>query len=172
MATYPTILVGDLVTADLLTSMLPQTYTKASSTTRVNNSVLADDELAGIALAIGTYRIEFIGSHTQTNVTPKIQTKWGFTGTWNTPNRICTGPGNVQTGGPAAVTDSTMASVATNVGSTYSGAITNPLTWREISQSVTVTVAGNLSLDWGQVTTTAANTILLAGSGFLVQRIG
>jgi hypothetical protein len=33
-------------------------------------------------------------------------------------------------------------------------------------------VAGSLSFDWGQVTTTAANTVLLSGSGFLVQRIG
>lgn len=172
MAVYPDIEIGDLVTADLLDSMLPKTYTKASSTTRVNNTVSADDELTGIALGVGTFRVEFLGSHTQASTTPKIQTKWGFTGTWNNPSRLCIGPGNVQTGGPAAVTDSTFASVAAASGSTYSGAITNPLVWREVCQTVTVTVAGSLSLDWGQVTTTAANTILLAGSGFTIWQIG
>src|SRR4051812_11027083 len=173
MATYPTILVGDLVTADLLTSMLPQTYTKASTTSRINVAPSADDELTGIALAIGTYDIDLVGFHTQTSTAPKIQTLWTFSGTWNNPTRACLGPGNVQTGGVAAVTDMTVAGVAAGTGSTYSAAITTTSIFREISRTVTVTVAGALALSWGQGTPTAAQTTaLLAGSSFTIRRTG
>jgi hypothetical protein len=174
MATYPTILVGDLVTADLLTSMLPQTYTKASTTSRINVAPSADDELTGIALAVGTYDIDLVGFHTQTSTTPKLQTLWTFTGTWNNPVRACLGPGNVQTGGPAAIAAATMGGVTASTGSTYSAATgsATPTVFWETSRAVTVTVAGTLSLSWGQATPTAAQTTALtSGTNFTIRRL-
>src|SRR4051812_23652756 len=97
---YPVIGVGDLVTADLLTSMLPGTVVKLVQTSRnTTTSLAADPDLSSITLGVGSWEVELILQWSQnTTATQKIKTQWGFSGTWNTPVRACLGPGDIATG--------------------------------------------------------------------------
>lgn len=172
MATYPTILVGDLVTADLLTSMLPQTYTKASSTARTSTTTLADDpDLAGIALAVGTYHVKLLIRWTAAGATPDLKTRWGFTGTWNNTSRLTIGPGLTNTAAATAVTPTRFADAATNADSAYGG-LSGPYATTEEAYDVVVTVAGSMSLQWAQNTSDPAAITVNAGSSFEVRRVG
>jgi len=176
MAVYPDIEVGDLVTADLLDSMLPKTYVKQSSTSRNTTTTLADDtELANIPLDVGTYWIEFYGFMTQaTTTTQKLKGRWGFTGTWNNPDRNVIGPGQTQTAAPSVATEVNVAGAqAAGQDVVVSVSVTSVwASWRETAINVVVTAAGNLSYQWAQNSSSGNNTTLQAESGFLVRRIG
>ena len=173
MATYPNIEIGDLVTADLLDSMLPKTHSKATSTTRNNTASLAnDDELTGIALGVGTWDITLNAFWTCASTTPKIKTRGGFTGTWTTATRTCLGPGNAQVAGPEAVTEATFRGYTTDTQDAVYSTSTSVAysTFVEICRNVVVTVAGTLSLQWAQSTANASNTVMQAGSSFVVRQ--
>lgn len=172
MATYPTILVGDLVTADLLTSMLTQTYTKLSSEGRPSTTTLANDgELSGIALAVGTYHVKLVIRWTVANATPDLKTQWGFTGTWNNTSRLTIGPGLTNVAAATAVTPIRFADAATNADAAYGG-LSGPYTSTEEAYDVVVTVAGSLSFKWCQQTSDAGSTTVNSGSTFEVRRVG
>lgn len=176
MAVYPNIEVGDIVTADLLDSMLPKTYFKASGTSRNTTTTLADDpELTGIPLAAGIYLIDFYGFMTQdTTTTQKFKGRWGFSGTWNNPDRNVVGPGAAQTATPASATESNYAGAQASGQDVVISALNTSVwaSWRETAVNVVVTVAGNLSYQWAQNSSSANNVTLQAESGFIVRRIG
>lgn len=170
-----TVFGGDITyAADLnnIEAMLPKYYTKASATDRVNNTMTADPELSGIALAVGTYEIELFGMFTQlTTATQKLRTQWAFSGTWNAPIRGCIGPGSAATSARSDVAELQMGGYASSTDATYSVAAGSGFsTFQETSRLVTVTVAGNLSLVWAQVTTSANITSLKAGTSFRVHK--
>jgi hypothetical protein len=173
---YPVVAVGDLVTADLLQSMVPKYYVKPTGESRTSTTTLADDsDLQAIPLAVGTYEIEFLGFMTQTTTTTqKLKGRWGFTGTWNNGARNVIGPGQAQTAAPANVTETNFAGaqasgqdviVSTAAGGTF-------CSWREWSVDIVVTVAGNLSYQWAQSASSANATRLEGESSFRVRRIG
>lgn len=171
MATYPVIEVGDLVTADLLTSMQTQTYVKLSSTGRTSTTTLADDpELVGIPLAIGTWNVRLLIRWTVANATPDLKTQWGFTGTWNNTSRLTIGPGLTNTAAATAVTPIRFADAATNADAAYGG-LSGPYATTEEAYDVVVTVAGSLSLKWCQQASDAGATTVNAGSTFEVRRL-
>ena len=173
---YPSLAVGDLVTADLLQGMVPKYYIKPSGENRTSTTTLADDtDLQGIPLDPGTYEIEFLGFMTQaTTTTQKLKTRWGFTGTWNNPDRNVIGPGQNQTAAPANVTEANFAGAqAAGQDVVVSTAVTVVFTgWREWSANVQVSVAGNFSLQWAQNSSSANASRLEGGSMFRIRRIG
>lgn len=175
---FPVIGVGDFVTADLLTSMLPSQVTKLNSTSRASTStVTADPDLSGITLGIGTYEIEMFILWSQTSTaTQRLQTQWGFSGSWNNPTRVCNGPGDVVTG-PArtAVTETNFSGNVANVSANYNVQNnSSPTIVREFSATVTVSTAGDFSLLWAQgAGTTSANTVIVqVGSYVRIRQIG
>lgn len=174
--TYPDIEVGDLVTADMLTSIQPATVVKASVTAR-NTTVtpVADPDLGAITLGVGTWKVELTGLFTCTTTsTQGIKTMWGFSGTWNNPIRAIIAPGNASPGtSPGTIDQMNLAGVAAGSSAAYyvlAGA--TYVTFREISYTVIVTAAGDLSLLWSQSASSANNTTLQPGSTFEVRQIG
>lgn len=173
---YPSLAVGDLVTADLLQSMVPKYYIKPSAENRNTTTALADDsDLQGIPLAVGTWEIELLGFFTLTTTTAQaLKTRWAFTGTWNNPDRNVIGPGsdnvaasdksttvNVR-GAQAAGQDAVYQTSATTVFSNF----------REWTANCVVTVAGNLSLQWAQFSSSGNNTSMQGNTTFRVRQIG
>jgi hypothetical protein len=171
-----TVFGGDVIyAADLnaIEARLPQTFNKAVATDRVNNTMTADPELAGIPLAVGTYEIDLVLMWTQlTTNTQKLRTQWGFSGTWNTPIRAVMGPGSAATSARTDVAEMQDGGYASNVDALYSVAAgAGFAVVREWCRLVTVTVAGNLSLIWAQNTTSANITSVKAGTSFVTRKI-
>lgn len=172
---YPSLAVGDLVTADLLQSMVPKYYVKPSNQARTSTTTMADDDdLQGIALAVGTFEVELLGFfHLSTTATQKIKTQWAFSGTWNTPIRNIVGPGSAQTAASTDATEVNVRAAGSGSDSVYDTSVTTAFTsFREWSANVVVTVAGNLSLQWAQNASSANATNLDAGTMFRVRQIG
>lgn len=181
MATYA---VGQRLTAALIQELSDRadialnntiyTYTKTAASSKVNNTLANDTELTGIALEAGTYWIKLnLLFNNGGSATPDIATRWGFTGTWNNPNRQCIGPASTNTGNWDATTPLKMGAVATNVSCIYGVAAS--AAWHgatEESFEVEVTVAGDLSLQWAQNSTDAANaTFVRQGSAFMIKKL-
>ncbi len=172
-------LTGQRLTADLLntnvTAFMPVTYTKTAVTSRNTTTTLANDpDLANIPLGVGTWEVDMLIFWTQASTTPSLKTRWAFTGTWSgTVTRGNTGPalGNtavasvatiINVGGPTL--DTQDAVYGKDAGAGY-GAV------REICRNVTVTVAGNLSLQWAQNTSNASNVNIQPNSTVTIRRI-
>lgn len=164
---------GAPIAASDVLDMLPRWATKALNTARQSTTTYVDDpELASISLTAGTYNIELMLFYIVASTTPKLKTNWGFSGTWNTPIRLCQGPGSTNTSSPEASTPSTFRGYTTAQDATYnsstSGAFSGVV---ERAQNVVVTATGNLSLKWAQVTSTASDVSVLTGTGFRIQKI-
>lgn len=174
MARYPDLAGADEFTVETLVPMIPDVYVKGSTTDRSSTTTYADDpDLAGIVLPVGTHWIRlrcFWSANTST--TPKLKTKWNFTGTWNSPNRFCVGPGSTNT---AVRTDVSLVNFhGTGVGSdqVYNvSASTGFTVLEEETFNAVVTVEGNLSLQWAQQTSNAGVISIKAGSAFVIKQI-
>jgi hypothetical protein len=175
MATYPNIEIGDLVTADLLDSMLPQTYTKQTATSRLSTTAYAaDPELTGIALEIGTYDIDFLGFFTA-DVNKLIDTQWSFSGTWANTVRNTYGPGATSTAQPGSLVQVSLRGWGTSNQDARYGIATASGAYVSISESVrgvAVSAAGSLAFQWKPTASTADNITLQPGSNFTVRRVG
>lgn len=173
MPKYPVWFVGLSQSAANFALGLPDIYVKASAESITADATLSDDaELAGIPLAVGTHWVKCIYFVTAASATPDVKTGWAFTGTWSNPVRGCLGPGSANTGAATAVTDVTMrgypANSAANYGLPSSGAY-NLI--HEEAFNVTVTVAGNFSVQWAQNTSDAAAVVMREGSAVLTKQI-
>lgn len=172
---YPDWEVGDLVTADMLTAALPALLVKPGASSRSSTvTPTADPDLTGITLGIGTWEVELVLFFNQaTTDTQGLQTMWGFSGTWNNPIRACVGPPNASPGTTRDSLDKVnLGGFAANVGSKY--LVVNGSGYvcvREISATVVVTVAGDLSLLWSQAASVANATSVQPGSYFRVKQI-
>lgn len=172
--TYPDIEVGDLVTADLLTSMQPGIVVKPSATARSTTTTpAADPDLAAITLGVGTWEVELtLFFNCATTATQGIRTQWGFSGSWNTPVRWTLGPGAT---GTANATSSDVVNLggattaANNIYAVAAGATYACV--REVCYTVVVTIAGDLSLLWSQNVSSANATTVQGGSAFKVRQI-
>ncbi len=176
-------LTGQRLTADLLNTNLmeffPSTTMKSGSTGRVNNTLTADPDLAGIPLSVGTWEIEAIIFYTITaNGQQGLKTRWGFTGTWNGgTSRGCYGGGYIASttaGDPRAQTVSAMASWTLDTqdaqyNTLQASSVRNVV--REVSRNVIVTVAGTMSLNWAQINTNANATTIQPDSHINVRKI-
>lgn len=174
MAKYPVFYSGQRLTAALLSATQPDRTIKAVATSRQSTTTVTDDpELAGIALAVGTWHIRLLLLwYTDTSATPDIKTRWGFSGTWNTPLRALIGAPSSNTAAPGAITPMLMGAIATNADATYGSASgTVPYVSMEETYTATVTVAGNLSLQWAQRVSDASNSTVAAGSMFEIRQL-
>ena len=174
MSKYPEFLAGQKLTAALLAAGQWDKTVKQANSTKVNNTLANDTELAGITLGVGTWDVHFmIFAYCTGSATPDIKTQWTFSGTWNTPLRACVGPGSTNTGNSDTVTPVKMRAEAVNSNSSYGlGASGSYNEIHERCSTVVVTVAGTLSLQWAQVTTDAVNaTTVPAGSYVEVRQI-
>jgi hypothetical protein len=100
-----------------------------------------------------------------------VKTKWTFSGSWNSPVRFRFGP----EGGSAspAVTQIALAGVGAANDSVYGLSSTAAFhTIREESQSVQVTSAGNLALEFAKNAASGSDTILRVQSSVRIQRVG
>ena len=168
---------GDIIyAADLndVEDRLPKFYRKDTATARTSTTTLEDDPvLSGIALGIGTYEVQLRGFFTVASTTPKLKTRWGFTGTWNNPNRLVLGPGAAQVAAPNVATElNVQGSQASGQDAIYSAPVT--VVWSdflEIATNVVVTVAGNLSLQWAQTVSNASAVTVQPDSNFKISRV-
>lgn len=173
-------LTGQRLTADLLNTnigdFMPTTYTKSLATTRTSITTYADDpELSGIALGAGTWEVELLLYFSQnTATTSGIKTQWAFTGSWtSTAIRGVSGPGaNNTAGSNQADTMNSRAFWLNGQDAIYNQAFSAAYGHaREISRTVTVSVAGNLSLQWAQVVSSANGTVVQPSSTFNIRKI-
>lgn len=174
MAKYPLWTVGKDVSAQNLADGIPDIYVKSGPESATSDTTLSNDsELSGIPLGVGTWYICLsLFVSTPASATPDIKTQWAFTGTWNTPLRMCQGPGSTNTAGPETITVSKSGALAVNANSVYGLAATSAYALAvEKTYAAVVTVAGNLSLQWAQNTSDANATIVQAGSTFEVRQI-
>jgi hypothetical protein len=142
------------------------TKVKTSTTTRTSTTTLADDpQLAGIPLSVGTWTVEAMVPFyaTVTSTACGFKTAIGFTGTRT--NDMGTYVFTLN----SALTASSLAS-GTGVGVTGSSAISTNGTqpdFMNIRATFTVTVAGNVSLQWAQGTSSAVSLNMLVG-GYMI----
>ncbi len=172
---------GQRLTADLLNTnvnaFFPIVTTKTSATARTSTTTLANDpELAGITLDVGTWEVEMLIHWTLTTTnTQKIKTRWSFSGTASSTFRDCIGAGATQStpAAPTVLTESSFVAATWDTqdviyhqaaGATYGSS-------REISRTFTVTVAGDLALQWAQQTSSANATTVQPGSSITVRKI-
>jgi len=174
MAKYPNWFVGLSQSASNFAAGLPDVYVKSTVETISSDNTLSNDsELSSIPLGVGTFWVRaFIMATCATSATPDLKTRWAFTGTWNSPIRGCLGPAPGNTASSDAVTPSKMRGVATSSDAIYgfpASTAYNLIT--EEAFNVTVTVAGNLSLQWAQNTSDASNTAVQAGSAMVIRQL-
>lgn len=168
---FPEILAGEEILADDLALMVPTYVVKTSTTSRSSTVVQsADPELDGIPLAVGMYEIKvrYIATGVGSASAGGLATSWTCTGT-ATGNRNATGPGFTSTNSGAAETLRTN-SASMGLGSQYYylAATSTSIVEEGI---VTVTVAGDFSVDWGQAASHATSTNLLPGSYVKITRL-
>lgn len=172
MSTYPDIVAGQEITAELLRAMLPQTVWKTASTDRAATTTFADDEDLTMQLeASATYIVEF-------HLLYAALSAADFKTAWTVPsgaggNRSAMGPGS--TAADADADNITMRSGVHNYTTsvTYSG-VRNSATNLAIAvetATLTTSSAGTLALQWAQATSNATATRLATGSRLRVWRI-
>jgi len=176
-------LTGQRLTADLLNANLvdfqPVQYVKTAATARSSTVTLAaDPELQTISIGTGTWRIDAVFYFTvAAAASGGLRTQWAFSGTWNTPLRLCQGPGSnlagVGTNGPSRILENTSMTYNAAQNADYQmGNSTGAFTAvREDAAEVVVSVAGNLSLQWAQNTSSANATTLRNGSFFRITKV-
>lgn len=165
---------GQIVEEADMQGRFPSVYTKPSSTARNTTTTLANDpDLAGIPLTEGIWIARLILFYTVANTTPKLKTRWAFTGTWDTFIRLCHGPGSTNTAAPDAATPSTFRGYSadtqdavynSSTSSAYSAVV-------EEASYIRVTAEGDLSLQWAQQTSNGSNVTVQPGSTFSVQKV-
>lgn len=172
MATYPTILAGQRITAALLTSMQPVQLWKPSNTDRVSTTTVTDDPDLTVTLgANATYRAIFYLHYAALDAA-RFKTQWtvpsGATG-----NRTAVGPDQ------GVILSSTSSGGTGRWGiHNYTTACTYGTRDSATSQCsaieeavLTTTSGGTLAIQWAQATSNATATRLAAGSSLRVERL-
>lgn len=143
-------------------------------TGRANNTLLADPDLAGLTLYPGLWDIKAVifanaPSGTVTTTTPRLKTRWAFTGGWASSFRLCHGPGASNTASNAdsnPVTtmrgfdaDSQDALYNFGVGAAYTAILESAV--------IAVSATGDMSFMWAQSVTTPGTTINVLGGSYM-----
>jgi hypothetical protein len=169
VATYPVPAVGQRLTAEFVTSMLPQTVRKAADTGRTSTIVrTADPDLALAVEANATYELEGVLFHSGV-IAAGISILWTFpastTGLMGYAARDTSGTG----GNINDVTQASALSASINFNNT-SGTLTTPAIF--IGQVITSGTAGTLTLTWAQAVSNVTATTLLTNSYMKLTRTG
>lgn len=168
MATYPDIEVGDYVTADLLTSMLPVQVVKQADESVSSNATPQDDnELVLPVEANATYLLTMWVAYTSTSETPDFRCDFTVPSGADLQRTVY--------GTDAAITGTSTGTVVQSLNTAAGtddgrGAINGGLTahvWGRLTVSST---AGNIQFRWAQVTSNAAAVVVKAGSWMRLER--
>lgn len=175
MSQYPTISVGQRITASLLQSMVPQFIVKPSSTSITSSTTFTlDTDLSVPVSANATYYIE-MWLKVAAGATGDIKTMWDFP-SGASGNRTVFGPGTGATIFTTSATTSGNADadntltrlgvhgMATSI--SYNGVRdgTNQFNINEVAYVTVGATAGNITLSWAQVTSNATATTVAGGS--------
>ena len=163
---YPDIEVGDLVTADLLTSLQPLTAIKAVDESVTSSAVnQPDDELALEVEADATYLFTGWIIYNSASTTPDLRANFTLpTGATfkregiGQPNAATVVAGTVDTGVNTTGTNDGRGAISSELGIQYSGFL--------ITDD-----AGTFRFSWSQVTSDANAVVVKAGSWIRLDRI-
>lgn len=177
MAQYPVITAGTRITADLLSSMMPNYVIKPADTSRASNvTPTADPDLVtGTLSAGGVYEIEFCVRFASLQAAG-IRTLW-LVPSGTTGNKHVAGPAatNAANATDAVVLDMRWAihGYATNTLYTDPRNSVSNQTWFYEKAILSVgATAGTVSLSWAQNVTNATGTIVNANSYVKWQQVG
>lgn len=173
MATYPTVAIGQRLTANFLTSFLPQTARKTATTTRTSTvTTSADPELTLPVEASASYELQFMLKYDAAGVIASgaggIRWVWtvpvGTTGDYGVADLSINGTG---------VTGDEMRGVSlttvTGANGANAAALVAVIGTGTFSTSTT---AGSVVLSWAQWISSATATNLQANSYMKLTRIG
>jgi hypothetical protein len=164
---FPDIEVGDLVTADLLDSMLPRTVIKTVDES-VNTSIVNqdDNELALDVLANASYLFTGFVRFSAVSTTPDLRANFSVPSgaTFRRqgigqPNAATAVAGTVDTGVLDTTTNDGRGALTSDLGLWYSGYL------------ITSSTAGVFRFVWSQVTSSADNVTVKAGSWMRLERV-
>lgn len=165
MSRYPDISVGDLVTADLLDSMLPQFVRKANDESVTSNATVQDDdELFLSVVANASYFVDAWLRHTAASNTPDIRLNYSYPAgasfarsDWGAPDTT------------TASADSINNTVSTTTDNTRgSGAVERAIYMR--GELIVGATAGTFRVRFAQVTSDAGAVTMKAGSRLILTR--
>lgn len=167
MATYPVPAVGQRLTAEFVTSMLPQTARKPADTSRASTTTrTADPDLTLPVEANATYALE--GCLFYSGLTVQMSILWSFpagaAGRVGYAARSTVSTGNVD---DVMQTADLNANFNTN---TTAGAFLTPMIFS--GTFTTAGTAGTLALTWAQVASSATALNMLLNSWMKLTRIG
>lgn len=171
---FPAVLTGKVSSATLA-AMIPTTYRKDTATSRLSTAaVSADPFFSGIALGVGVWEINAILFTAMTTTAANaavagFRCNWGFSGTASGLRAV------LGIAADASITTASFAQMrclgsALGTEQTYGVIHTFNQPVRE-DLVMTVTSAGNLALQWAQVTSNANATILMPGSFVKIRQI-
>lgn len=140
-----------------------QVASKAALTARTTNSILVDPDLT-LALVAGRYKVNLfvLISGGVGGISASIQ----FTGTATSSGEVHERVLNATYTAPIGI------SILTASGSSPSSATVTASDWIRYEAFIVVSVAGNVQLFWGQNTTNASATNVLAGSYMTAVKVG
>lgn len=177
MAQYPVITAGARITADLLSSMIPNYVIKTADTVRASviTSAADPDLVTGTLAAGGVYHVYF---HVRfSGLQPAgLRTAW-IVPSGTTGNRGVMGPAHINAiNATDAVVESMRWAIhafGTNVPWTNPRNSTANQTWLIEEAIVTIgATAGTISLGWGQNVSNATGSIIFANSFVRWQQVG
>lgn len=154
MPVYPIAYVGQPVTADFWNSgQWNYTYKPADTGITSDATINADPDLSGIALPVGVHHVQVqLFAFLATNATGvDIKVAWSFSGT-ATGNRSVLAAATTST----SRSDTTMTAAGIGLTTEAGTGLSTTSSATIFEESiVTVTVAGNLAINWAQVVSTA-----------------
>lgn len=171
MATYPSILSGQTITAALLTSMIPDVVVKAANETVTSSTTFQDDNDLFVSVsANATYEVKLFLLHdSDATAAGDIKIQWtapaASTMTWGSQGA------NVSTTSSSAVTETNMQSRTISENAGYGGGDSTGTVAFIQGVLTTSATAGTLQLQWAQNTSNAVASTVRAGSTLSVRRI-
>lgn len=166
MTTYPDIEIGDLVTADLLDSMLPQLIRKGSDESAPASTITVqdDDELFLAVAASATYFVTGWLRYTAASNTPDLRLNYSYPAgasfaraDWAAPDTTTTSADSINT-------------VVATTGDNTRGAGTVERSVLLLGELTTGGTAGTFRVRFGQVTSSVDLVTMKAGSRLEMRR--
>ncbi len=165
MTAYPNIEIGDLVTADLLDSMLPQVIRKASDESVTSSIALQDDDELLLAVeASATYLVTAWIRHTAASNTPDLRLNYSYPSgasfarsDWGSPDTTTASADSINT-------------VVQTTGDNTRGSGTVERSIYVVGELTTGGTAGTFRVRWAQATSDAGAVTVKAGSRLEMRR--
>lgn len=171
MATYPTVLAGQDITADLLNSMLPRIAWKTVSETVTSSTTLQNDNELFVPLeANATYFVHLFLLH-DSDATAAGDIKFGWAALSGATMQFGVHGANTSVTSSTGVTSVNMQSRAFNEVAAFGGGDSAGTAAFAEGIIITAGTSGNLQLQWAQETSNAVATTVRVGSYLSARRL-